>query len=94
MSKYEDTRIVTFKEDYSVPKVDKKGTPVVIDGVQQRQVYYKKGSTHAIHYKVVEKLKSKGAKMEIEYFDRKAYVKREKDKLLSRDKSSISIERR
>lgn len=94
MSKYEDTRIVTFKEDYSVPKVDEKGTPIVFDGKQQVTVYYKKGSKHAIHYKVVEKLQERGAKMQVEHFDRKGYVAREKEKLLKRDKASISVERR
>lgn len=90
MSKFEDVRIVTFKEDYSVPKVDKNGDPVKDQVIN----YYKKGSKHAIHYKVVEKLKSKGAKMEVEEFDRKSYIKREKEKLLKRDKHSFSVERR
>lgn len=95
MSKYEDTRIVTFKEDYSVVKTDKNGEPIMgADGKPQRQVYYKKGSEHAIHYKVVEKLKANGAKMDVELFDRKAYIKREKEKLLTREKTNISIERR
>lgn len=94
MSKYEDTRIVTFKEDYAVPKVDKDERPIIIDGKPAMIVYYKKDSKHAIHYKVVEKLLEKGAKMKVEEFDRKAYVKREKEKLLKRDKGQISIERR
>jgi hypothetical protein len=94
MSKYEDTRIVTFKEDYGVPKVDKDGKPVLIDGKPTLRIYYKKDSQHAIHYKVVGKLEERGAKLKVERFDRKAYVEREKEKLLKRDKSSISMERR
>jgi hypothetical protein len=94
MSKYEDTRIVTFKEDYGVQKTDKNGVPIVIDGKPLMDIYYKKGSKHAIHFKVVEKLKTNGAKMEVEKFDRKAYIEREKAKVLERDKSSISMERR
>jgi hypothetical protein len=80
MSKFEDTRIVTFKEDYSA------GEPP--------QLFYKKGSTHAIHWKVVKKLEDKGAKMKVEEFDHKAYIKREKEKLLKKDKGSVSVERR
>lgn len=94
MSKYEDTRIVTFKEDYAVPAVDKNGEPIVTDGKPKVIVYYKKDSKHAIHFKVVEKLEKKGAKMKIELFDRKEYVKNQKEKLLMKNKSSISIERR
>ena len=83
MSKYEDVRIVTFKEDYSVPKVDKNGEPIK----DQVIVYYKKGSKHAIHYKVVDKLKQRGAKMEIEKFDRQGYVAREKQKRYDRQEA-------
>lgn len=88
MSKYEDTRIVTFKEDYAVDKVDKDGKPT-----GQKIVYYKKNSQHAIHFKVVEKLEKNGAKMNVELFDRKGYVKRMRDKKL-KDSSALSIERR
>lgn len=94
MSKYEDTRIVTFKEDYGVQKTDKNGDPVIINGKPAMDIYYKKDSKHAIHFKVVEKLKKNGAKMDVEHFDRKAYIAKEKEKLLKRDKSAISIERR
>lgn len=88
MSKYEDTRIVTFKEDYGVDKTDKEGKPTGL-----KDIYYKKGSKHAIHFKVVEKLEKKGAKMDVEEFDRKGYVKREKEKRLKRQ-DSITLERR
>lgn len=94
MSKYEDTRIVTFKEDYGVNKLDKNGEHIIVDGKPSKIIYYYKGTTHAIHFKVVDKLKKNGAKIDVELFDRKAYVAREKEKLLKRDKSSISIERR
>ena len=89
MSKFEDTRIVTFKEDYAVPRVDKNGDPT-----DQKIVYYKKGSRHAIHFKVVDKLKSKGAKMDIELFDRKGFLEKEKTKKLKSEKASFTIERR
>lgn len=94
MSKYEDTRIVTFKEDYGVDKVDKDGKPVMINGAPAQVTYYKKGSKHAIHYKVVDKLKARGAKMDFEHFDRKAFVKAEKEKFLKNNGSQISMERR
>jgi hypothetical protein len=98
MSKYEDVRIVTFKEDYSVPKLDGEGKQIVIDGKPQVHVYYKKSTgpndKHAMHKNVVKKLEDSGAKMSVETFDRKAYVVKEKAKLLKRDKSSFSVERR
>lgn len=84
MSKYEDTRIVTFKEDYSVTNTETK----------EVRVYYKKGSKHAIHWKVVEKLKEKGAKMDVTKFDRKAYVEREKEKVQKKKDHMITVERR
>lgn len=89
MSKYEDTRIVTFQEDYGVDKTDKDGK--VIQG--HKIIYYKKGSKHAIHYKVVEKLEKKGVKMDVDTFDRKGYIKKMKDKKL-KESSNLSIERR
>lgn len=98
MSKFEDVRIVTFKEDYGVPKVDKDGKPVMRDGKQDLVIYYKKSTgpkdKHAIHKNVVKKLQDNGAKMDVEEFDRKADVKKEKEKLLKRDKTQVSIERR
>lgn len=98
MSKYEDTRIVTFKEDYGVPKLDKDGKPVVVDGKPLMHIYYKKSTgpkdKHAIHKNVVKKLQEKGAKMEIETFDRKGYIRDQKDKKAKNEKSDLSIERR
>lgn len=94
MSKFEDTRIVTFKEDYGVQKTDSDGKPIMIDGKPAVQIYYKKDSEHAIHWKVVDKIKANGGKITVERFDRKAFIAREKEKLIKRDKSSISIERR
>jgi hypothetical protein len=68
MSKYEDTRIVTFTEDYSKPTRN--------GGVR---VYYKKNTTHAIHKKMVELFKAGGAKMKVEELDmKKVYAERKK----------------
>ncbi len=98
MSKFEDVRIVTFKEDYGVPMTDKDGKVVMQDGKPLMHIYYKKSTgkndCHAMHFKLVEKLKDKGAKIEVEKFDRKGFVSREKEKLIKRDKSAISVERR
>lgn len=95
MSKYEDTRIVTFKEDYGVAKTDKDGKQLKdADGKPQIHVYYKKDSVHAIHYKVVEKIKANGAKMDVKEFDRKGFVAREKEKRIKANKAQISVERR
>lgn len=58
MSKYEDTRIVTFKEDFA-KKLD--------DGTMR--VFYKKGTTHAIHFKLVDNFEGRGAKMDVKKLD-------------------------
>ena len=99
MSKFEDVRIVTFKEDYAVPKFDGEGKQIMLpDGKPDRIVYYKKSTgpndCHAMYFKLVKKLEEKGVKISVEKFDRKAYIAKEKDKLIKRDKSSVSIERR
>lgn len=62
MSKLEDTRIVTFKEDYTGRKAGDKSETAPI-------VYMEKGSTHAIHKSLVAKLAKRGAKMEISEVD-------------------------
>lgn len=68
MSKYEDTRIVTFKEDYSKPTRNG-GT----------RVYFKKNSVHAIHKKMVALFKEGGAKMDVQELDlKKMYAERTK----------------
>lgn len=53
-TKLKNTRIVTFKEDYT----SKAGTTI-----------YRKGETHAIHYLVVKSLQEKGAKMDVKPLD-------------------------
>lgn len=67
MSKYEDTRIVTFQEDYTVP-TEKGGT----------RVLYKKGTTHAMHKSIADKLKEKGAKCIIVPLDHKKIIEERK----------------
>lgn len=54
MQKYDNTRVVTFAEDYT----DKGG-----------RVIYKKGTTHAMHFQTLEKIKSKGAKIKVDALD-------------------------
>lgn len=68
-NKLKNTRIVTFKEDY----FSKAGAG--------KEPIYKKGSTHAIHHALVDKLKEKGAKMEIKEVNEQAYIKRAKDQM-------------
>jgi hypothetical protein len=72
MPKLDDTRIVTFKEDYN-PQRREEGGKVAVAG----KVLYKKGQTYAIHYKLVEKIKKRGAKFDAEKLDvQKAIEKR------------------
>lgn len=71
MSKYEDTRIVTFKEDFA--KKLENG---------EVRVFYKKGTTHAIHFKLVENFEGRGAKMDVKKLDLEK-VRTERKKLLA-----------
>lgn len=81
-NKFKNTREVTFKEDYySAPgkkALEKKEVAVPI---------YKKDSKHYIHYKTVEQLKEKGAKMTVKDFDHTAYVNRSKKQKAENEKS-------
>lgn len=74
--KIDNTRIVTFQEDYfskaglneialneAKNKENKTNRPHMIEPI------YKKGSVHAIHQVTVAQLKEKGAKMEVKKFD-------------------------
>jgi len=57
--KIDNTRIVTFKEDYSSKaRIANGGDPI-----------YRKGSKHAIHQTTVAQLQEKGAKMEVKKLD-------------------------
>ena len=92
MSKYEDTRIVTFKEDYSHGMKSKKGDPIIgPDGKQLRRVFYKKNSTHAIHYKLVDKLREQGAKMDVKELDLKKVREQRKKILGDRKRKQVEL---
>lgn len=78
--KFDKVRIVTFEEDYSSMV---SGTPI-----------YRKGTTHAIHERIVAKLKDKKVKMTVKNFDEKRAVElakqeREKQAQLSRIKQTM-----
>lgn len=70
-NKEKETRIVTFKEDYS-----SKAQKAAAGLTDKPDVIYKKGSVHAIHQNLVKKLEAKGAKMDIKKFDKEASEKR------------------
>ena len=75
--KYDDTRITVFKEDYNPQrKLDKDGK-VLSEG----KVLYRKGGKYAIHYKVLEKIKTRGAKFESEKLDYKKAIEEKKAKM-------------
>lgn len=69
-NRLDNTRVVTFKEDYVVNK----------------RVIYKGGSEHAIHKDLAEKLKKKGASVSIKEFDTKKKVAEAKEKLAEAEK--------
>lgn len=75
--KFDDTRITTFKEDYNPQRdaLKKAGK----DG--EGKVLYKKGHKYAIHYKVLERIKKRGAKFDAEKLDVKKAVEERKAKL-------------
>lgn len=75
MSKYEDTRIVYFTEDYAV----------------NGRVFYKKGSTHAIHKTVADKLVKAGAKCKVDKLDSKKAEEEKKVKLGKQRKKAIEM---
>lgn len=92
MSKYEDTRIVTFKEDYARQAKDKKGNIMNgPDGKPLMRVFYKKNSQHAIHYKLVEKLQEQGAKMDVKELDLKKVREQRKKVLIERKRKQVEV---
>lgn len=58
-NRLDNTRVVTFKEDYSG---------------NGKKVIYAKGTETAIHKDLAEKLKANGAKVEIKEFDQKKKI--------------------
>lgn len=82
-NKFKNTRVVIFEEDYysgaqkDLLKKEKAVEPI-----------YKKGSKHYIHFKTVEQLKEKGAKMKVKEFDYTAYVNKSKKQLAENKKAA------
>lgn len=92
MSKYEDTRIVTFKEDFARTTRNKKGEQILDEsGKPLKRVFYKKNSQHAIHYKLVKKLEVQGAKMDVKELDLKKIYKERKEQLALKKKKKIEV---
>lgn len=95
MSKYEDTRIVTFKEDYARQMKDKKGQLLTVtgkpEGAPMMRVFYKKGSTHAIHHKLVKKLEGQGAKMDVKELDLKKVREGRKKVIAERKRKQVEL---
>lgn len=95
MSKYEDTRIVTFKEDFARQMKDKKGQLLTVngkpEGAPMMRVFYKKNSEHAIHYKLVDKLTLQGAKMDVKELDLKKVREARKKRLGERKKKQVEL---
>lgn len=70
-NKEKETRIVTFKEDYST-----KAQKAMAGLTDKPEVLFKKGSVHAMHQSLVKSLEAKGAKMDVKKFDKEASEKR------------------
>lgn len=71
MRKYDNTRIVVFKEDYNPAKQTAQKAIAAGQKVKNPdgRVLYKKGERAAIHHEVLDKIKDKGAKFEVVDFD-------------------------
>ena len=63
-NRLDNTRVVTFKEDYSG---------------NGKKVIYPKGHETAIHKDLVERLEKKGAKMTVKEFDQKKKIAEAKE---------------
>lgn len=69
-NKEKETRIVTFKEDYASKP-----------GKAAGKIIYRKGTVHAIHFKLVKKLEATGVKMDVKKYDKEAAERRIKARL-------------
>lgn len=82
--KYENTRIVTFKEDYYVrAKGEEK------DGKTPRKLLHKKGSRHAMHKGIVDILKRNKAQIDVETLDAKKIEEKMKESV--RKKREVNV---
>lgn len=84
-NKIKTARQVKFLEDYTPKSIEataeKMGTTV--------EPTFKKGDIVAMHQKVAESLKAKGAKMEIAKIDAEAVVARQQKLLKERQKKAV-----
>lgn len=78
-NKLKNTRVVTFKEDYH----SKPGALLNADPI------YRKGESHAIHFKLVDKLRESGAKIDAKPFDEQASIAKRK-KILADNRKKMS----
>lgn len=80
MSKYEDTRIVTFQEEYAIP-TKAGGTRVI----------YKKSTTHAMHKSIAKLLQDRGAKIKVSELDHKKIIEQRKANLIKTRKRQVEL---
>lgn len=78
--KYENTRIVTFQEDYFV-KTRSGG----------QKLLHKKGSRHAMHKGIVKILQENKAKIKVEDFDPKPLEAKLKKRLQDQRKKQVEV---
>ena len=69
--KWDNVRLVTFKEDYRA----KKGGKVI----------YLKGETHAMHQSTAEKIKNNDGKIEVKEYNRGKEIEKAKAKVEKKD---------
>lgn len=73
-AKFENVRIVTFKEDYLS---------------KSKKVLFRKGRTVAMHARTIAKLISRGAKADVKEYDYKKAIEKKKRELAELEKKSI-----
>jgi hypothetical protein len=83
--KYENTRIVTFQEDYFVKAKD-----AGADG-KGRKLLHKKGSRHAMHKGIVAILEKNGAKIKVEQVDAKKIEEKLKAKAEAAKRKAFTV---
>lgn len=84
--KYENTRIVTFQEDYYVKTRQKDK-----DGNNAVKLLHKKGSRHAMHKGIVKILEANKAKIKVEEFDPKPLESKLKKRLIEQRKRQADL---
>lgn len=76
MRKYDDTRVVVFKEDYNP---------------SGKQVIYKKGGRYFIHHQLVAEIEMRGAKMNVSRYDYKTAEDKAREQFIKENNNRVLV---